>query len=97
MELSLWFRGAVDKAAESLYVAISNTAGAPALAVHDDPDVATTTTWSQWTIPLQFLADQGIDLTDVDKLAIGLGSQSGKVSTGGVGTLYVDDIRLNRP
>jgi hypothetical protein len=45
-------------------------------------------------IPLQAIADQGITLTNVDKIAIGLGSKSGMVSAGGTGTMYIDDIRL---
>lgn len=43
--------------------------------------------------PLQAFVDQGINLTDVDKNAIGLGSQGG-AATGGSGTMYFDDIRL---
>jgi hypothetical protein len=41
-------------------------------------------------------ADQGIDLTNVDKIAIGLGSTGG-AAAGGLGTVYIDDIRLYRP
>ena len=95
-KLSLWFRGDSANAAEPMYVAISNTAGAPGIAAHEDPDAATKTAWTEWRIPLQAFADQGINLTDVDKLAIGLGSQSGMASTGGSGTMYIDDIRLYR-
>jgi len=95
-ELSLWTRGDAVNAAEPLYVAISNTAGAPAVMAHDDPGAATNTAWSQWRILLQVFADQGINLTDVDKLAIGLGSKGG-AAAGGTGTMYIDDIRLYRP
>jgi hypothetical protein len=95
-ELSLWTRGDAANAAEPLYVAISNTAGAPAVVAHDEPTIAQKGSWIQWVIPLQAFADQGIDLTNVDKIAIGLGSKGG-ASTGGIGTLYIDDIRLFRP
>jgi len=95
-ELSLWFRGASGNATEPLYVAISNSAGPPAVAAHDDSDAATGGTWSQWRIPLSAFADQGINLSDVDKIAIGLGSQSGMASAGGSGTMFIDDIRLYR-
>ena len=95
-ELSLWTRGDAANAAEPMYVAISNTAGAPGIMAHDDPGAATNTGWVQWRIPLQAFADQGINLTDVDKIAIGLGSQSGMASTGGSGTMYIDDIQLKR-
>ena len=79
-----------------MYVAISNTAGAPGAVAHEDPDAATRTAWTEWRIPLQAIADQGITLTDVDKIAIGLGSQSGMASAGGSGAMYIDDLRLYR-
>ena len=95
-ELSLWTQGDAANAADPLYVAISNTAGAPAIVAHEDPGAATSTIWTQWRIALQAFADQGINLTDVDKIAIGLGSQSGMAASGGTGTMYIDDIRLYR-
>ena len=95
-ELSLWFRGGSENAAEPLYVAISNSAGSPAITANDDPGAATTRAWTQWRIPLQAFADQGINLANVDKIAIGLGSKGGAAS-GGTGTMYIDDVRLNRP
>ena len=94
-ELSLWTRGDATNAAEPLYVAISNSAGAPAVIAHDDPSAATNMAWRQWRILLQDFADQGINLTNVDKLAIGLGSKGG-AAAGGTGTMYIDDIRLYR-
>jgi hypothetical protein len=95
-ELSLWFRGGSDNAAEPLYVATSNSAGSAAVVAHDDPSAATVRSWTQWRIPLQAFADQGINLTDVDKIAIGLGTEAGMAAPGGSGTIYVDDIRLYR-
>ncbi len=96
-ELSLWFRGDSSNAPEPIYVAISNTAGAPGTAAHEDQDAATKTAWTQWRIPLQSFSDQGINLTNVDKIAIGLGNKSGMAGPGGSGTMYIDDIRLYRP
>jgi hypothetical protein len=96
-ELSLWSRGDSSNAADPLYVAISNSAGAPAVAAHDDPGAATTGTWREWRVPLQAFADQGINLINVDKIAIGLGSKSGLAAPGGSGTIFIDDIRLYRP
>jgi hypothetical protein len=93
-ELSIWFRGASANAAEPLYAAISNAAGAPAIVAYDDPAAATSSRWTEWRIILQAFADQGITLTNVDKIAIGLGSQSGLAAAGGTGTVYIDDIRL---
>ena len=95
-ELSLWIRGNSSNAVEPLYAAISNAAGAPAIIANDDPEMAIKTAWKQWRIALQAFADQGINLTNVDKLAIGLGSKGG-AAAGGSGTMYIDDIRLYRP
>jgi len=95
-ELSLWFRGEATNGPEPLYVAVSNIGGAPAVVVHDDTDTATTDTWTEWVIPLQTLADQDIDLTDVDRIAIGLGTRGNITIPGGSGKMYIDDIRLYR-
>jgi hypothetical protein len=83
--------------AEPLYVAVSNAAGVPAVVVHDDPAAAQIDTWTEWVIPLQVFADQGINLTDVDKIAIGLGTRGNMTTSGGSGKMYFDDIRLYRP
>jgi hypothetical protein len=96
-ELSLWFRGAPANAAEPLYVAISNTTGSPAVVAYDDPSAVAAGFWKQWRIPLQAFADKGINLTNVNTIAVGLGNKSGLAAAGGTGTIYVDDIRLYRP
>ncbi len=89
--------GIVSNAAEPLYVAVSNASGAPAVVAHDDPLAATIDDWTEWRISLNAFADQGINLGNVDKIAIGLGSKAGLTSDGGTGTVYVDDMRLYRP
>jgi hypothetical protein len=96
-DLSLWFRGDSANAAEPLYAALSNSSGAPAVEAHNDPAAATLMTWTEWRVPLQAFADQGINLTNVDKIAVGLGSKSGLPAAGGSGTMYIDDIRLYQP
>jgi len=95
-ELSLWFQGSSANAAEPMYVAIANSAGVPAIVVNDDSEAAQARGWRQWRISLRAFADQGINLTNVDKIAIGLGSKGG-AAVGGTGTVYIDDIRLYRP
>jgi hypothetical protein len=77
-----------------LYVAIANRTGAPAVVAHDDTHAATIETWTEWVIPLQAFTDQGINLGDVDSIAIGLGDKAGAAGPGGSGTIYIDDIRL---
>jgi len=89
--------GIASNAAEPLYVAISNSAGTPAVVIHDDPAATQIDTWTEWVIPLQAFADQGINLTNVDRIAIGLGTKGNITVPGGSGKMYFDDIRLNRP
>jgi len=88
--------GITSNAAEPLYVAVSNSTGTPAVVVHDDPAAATIDTWTEWVIPLQALADQGIVLTNVDRIAIGLGTQGNMTVPGRSGKMFFDDIRLYR-
>ena len=89
--------GIVSNDTEPLYVAISNTTGAPAVVVHDDPAAANVDTWTEWIIPLQAFADQGINLSNVDSIAIGLGTRGNTTAPGGSGKMYIDDIRLYVP
>ena len=89
--------GIESNSPEPLYVAVSNAAGAPAVVVHDDANAATTDVWTEWVIPLQAFADQGIVLTNVDRIAIGLGTKGNMTTPGGSGKMYFDDIRLYRP
>ena len=48
-------------------------------------------------IPLQVFTDQGINLTNVNTIAVGLGSKGDVTAAGGSGMMYIDDIRLYRP
>jgi hypothetical protein len=86
--LTIWFRGDSGNAAETLYVALNGNARID----HDDPDAATTTRWIQWNIDLQAFADQGVNLSNVTSITLGLSSV-----TGGTGMMYFDDIRLYPP
>ena len=57
---------------ESVYVAVANSSGTPVVVYHGDPNATVIDAWTEWTIPLQTFADQGIDLTNVDSIAIGI-------------------------
>lgn len=92
-ELAIWFRGGSDNALDPLYVAVANSAGAPAVVANDNAEAAAIRSWTEWRIPLQAIADQGISLGNVDTIAIGIGSKGG-AAVGGSGTMYIDDIRL---
>jgi hypothetical protein len=86
--LTIWFRGASSNAAEQMYVTLNGTAKVDC----DIPDAATTTKWTAWNIPLQAFTDQGVNLSNVNSITIGVASV-----TGGTGMLYIDDIRLHLP
>jgi len=96
-ELSLWFRGDMANAAEPMYVAVTDMSGASVVKYHDDPSAPQADSWKEWVIPLQTFADQGIDLTRMDRIAIGLGTRGNTTAAGGAGKMYFDDIRLYRP
>jgi len=87
--------GIIYNDAEPLYVALYNAAGSPAVVAHPDPVAANITAWTEWVIPLQDFADKGINLSNVDKMGIGLGSAA-SAATGGKGIVFIDDIRLYR-
>ena len=87
--LTIWFRGNSDNVAETLYVALNGNA----LVTNDNPDAAQVTIWTEWTIDFQVFADQGVNLANVNMIAIGLGNKNNPVA-GGSGTMYFDDIRL---
>ena len=89
--------GIASNATEPLYVAVSNASGQPAVVVHPNPSAATVTTWTEWVVPLQTLANQGITLTNVDRIALGLGTRGNQTAPGSAGKMYFDDIRLYRP
>jgi hypothetical protein len=86
--LTIWFRGEADNAAETLYVALNGNARVD----NDNPDAATITGWTAWTIDLTRFADQGVNLSNVTSITLGLSSV-----TGGTGMMYFDDIRLYPP
>jgi hypothetical protein len=90
--LSIWFRGNSDNAAETLYVALNGSA----VVNQDNANAAQIDRWTEWIIDLQAFADQGVNLANVNTIAIGLGNKKNPAA-GGSGTMYFDDIRLYRP
>jgi hypothetical protein len=88
--------GILSNAAEPMYVGVANSTGESAVVYHDDTDAVQTETWTEWNIDLNQFANQGIDLTDVDKISIGFGDMTNP-QPGGSGKMYFDDIRLCRP
>jgi hypothetical protein len=71
-----------------MYVVLNGSAGVD----NDNPDAAQINEWTQWNIDLASFADQGVNLTNVNSITLGLSSV-----TGGTGMMYFDDIRLYPP
>jgi hypothetical protein len=93
--LTIWFRGDSANAAETLYVALNGSA----IVTNGNPNAAQINEWTQWNIDLSApggFADQGVNLANVNTIALGLGNRNNPVA-GGSGTMYFDDIRLYPP
>ncbi len=90
--LTIWFRGKADNAAETLYVVLNDSA----VVTNDNPDAAQRTSWTQWNIDLTRFANQGVNLTNVNSITLGLGNRANPIA-GGSGMMYFDDIRLYPP
>jgi hypothetical protein len=88
-KLTIWFRGDSDNDAVPMYVALN----ASAVVYHDDSNATRMDTWTEWTIELQKFVDQGMNLTNVNTIAIGFGNKNNP-QPGGSGLMFFDDINL---
>ncbi len=86
--LQLLFKGEVDNSAEQMYFSIEDGDGLRATVSYPDANDLQQNSWQVWNIDLGDFADAGVQLTDVNEIAVGF--RNG----GGTGTVYFDDIRL---
>jgi hypothetical protein len=86
--LVIWYLGDAANSSETMYVTLNGTAKVD----NDIPDATQVNTWTRWTTDLQAFADQGINLTNVTSITLGV-----EPGAGGTGLLYFDDIRLFPP
>ncbi len=89
--LVLYVRGKTTNKPATLFLAIDDDAGHNARTEPDDKTMVTTARWNQWKIPIELFTNLGVDMTSVEKLTIGVYNDE---TTGGTGTLYIDDIRV---
>ena len=89
----LYFRGASDNGTGQLYLSIEDGAGQIAAMIHPDTNAVLASEWQQWSIPLADLIADGIDVTAIRKISIGVGDLDNPLP-GGIGIIYVDDIRV---
>jgi hypothetical protein len=85
--------GIISNEAAPMYMTVANSNGPTVTVYHDNPNVTLLDSWTEWNIDLQAFADQGIDLTNVDRIAIGFGDKDNP-QLGGSGLVYFDDIKL---
>jgi hypothetical protein len=79
--------------ADSMYVAVASSGGAPVVVHHDDPRAAQAGDWTEWSIALKQFSDAGVNLTNVNTISIGFGDKANP-QPGGSGMMLFDDIRL---
>ncbi|MDT8303055.1 MAG: LamG domain-containing protein [Sedimentisphaerales bacterium] len=86
--LTIWYRGSNSNSAETMYVMLNGSANVD----NGDPAATQASGWTEWNIPLQAFADQGVNLANVNSITLGL-----KSGSGGTGMIFVDDVRLYPP
>jgi len=96
--LSLWFYGDSLNDIEPMWVKLADSSGRAETVIYgnyegEDPNHITEASWREWNISLQDFSDGGVDLTDVNSIAIGFGEE-GDLIGGGYGFVYFDDIRV---
>jgi len=83
---------------DHLYVTVTDARDQTAVIVHPaDPNALGVEDWTEWRVPLSDLQAQGVDLTQIAQMAIGVGDtpQPGVPrEPGGQGKFYVDLVRL---
>ncbi len=94
--LTIHLRGKATNGKAPLYVGLQDAQNRIALVTHPDPNVAMTTKWSAWKVPLGDFADAGVSVNRVRKLILGVGDRDNPAQDG-FGLLYIDDIYLTKP
>jgi hypothetical protein len=90
--LTLFYYGDAANAIEPMYVALNSNA----VIFNDNARAALDNEWKRWNIQIQYFANMGVDLTNVNSMSIGFGNKDNP-TPGGSGLVFFDDIRLYRP
>lgn len=83
-------------ALEPLYVVLEDSSGQVVTIVNPNPDAVLNPLWTEWAIPLSSFSEEGIDLSSVKAMTLGLGDRDNPTA-GGTGMLFVDDINIIKP
>jgi hypothetical protein len=90
--LVIWYIGDAANAPETIYAVVNGNAAVD----NDNPNAAMEASWTEWRIELKTFADQGVNLSNVNSITLGLGNRANPTA-GGSGMMYFDDIRLYAP
>jgi hypothetical protein len=90
--LTIWYMGSAANASAPMYVVLNESA----VVTNENSDAANRGSWTRWDIDLQAFAGQGVNLSNVNSITLGLGSRNNPVA-GGSGLMFFDDIRLHAP
>jgi hypothetical protein len=89
--------GIANNDPEQLYMALEDSAGRVGVVNHPDgPASSQNGDWTLWAADLADFADQGVNLSGIKKIMLGLGDRANPVA-GGAGTMYFDDIAVGNP
>jgi hypothetical protein len=94
--LVLYVRGEATNDPTPLYVAVEDASDRVGVCAYPDPAAARSTSWIKCEFPLSVFVNDGVDLTTVRMMYIGVGDRDNP-QPGGAGTFYIDDIYLDVP
>jgi hypothetical protein len=89
--LVLWVRGQVTNSPAPLYIALKDVHGMVGRIPYPDPNVVTSTQWTEWRIFMPQFMMTGLDLSAIKKIMIGVGDPQ-STTPGGKGLIFIDDI-----
>ncbi|MHC4069899.1 MAG: LamG domain-containing protein [Planctomycetota bacterium] len=96
--LVLNFYGQAGNSAQPLYVVVEDGGATEAMVTYDDANGTQEEEWHEWNIDLEDFNSAGVDLTDVNKITLGIGVRGevipGGGTGGGEGTVYFDSFGL---
>jgi len=81
---------------EPLYLTVKDTGGRSKTVVTSDAAASARMGWQRWIIPLSDLTASGLKATAVDSVVVGVGNRTSP-SSGGTGTVYIDDLGFGVP
>jgi hypothetical protein len=93
--LVLYIQGTASNTPARLYVTVQDNARQFHAVTHDGSAILTEGQWSEWKIPLAKFSNAGVNVTAVKTVCIGTGERD-VPGAAGVGTIYIDDIRVIR-